>query len=839
MPIYQDLDRRFAPRQLKVGTADAQTEAPSSESFSGIPDETNDAGGPSMFQSSENESISDREELMQRIKKGEHPTWSPSGNLEIGGGEDGAMDLRPDIRLPKAERTLPNFKSELNASEMELSSPHEIQRPRSALHSGDFRESSSHPSFGFQPLQSQGIHSVQQGQSFSPSPTASWSVSAVTPYSRRTGEPAYDDYFPQSSTTRSRAPSLGSSASSSFVYKPPTSPLVHSASNTDLDLSTASDAGKASRRRTLPPEAFSVPNASPRGSRAASYSRPLPNLRRENTTPYQAHQPRRSIASNSYQGGSSPFTPSNRSRAPSLSSEFSPLQHASMVGSYEESILRGRMSTTPSKPLDFLAQIGVLGKGDCKPSLRCPAHVMVPFPAVFYSYSVGAGRRNTADDSPSPYVGNIDLEHNLKPAPMRQKKRQETVKQVQEEHDRSLRDITAPENTSIGLQLERRIRDKRRRRSRSPQAPLGGCYRIPQQGQMQIIIKNPNKTAVKLFLVPYDLEGMEPGTKTFIRQRSYSKGPILDIPGTNTAAGFEKPTLRYLVHLRICCPSKGRFYLYDNIRVVFANRVPDGKEKLRNEIQLPEPRYSTWKANRDVPSSITGAKLAAENASRRRSSGFGAMSFGFGDIDGISKFESLSFSRRTPATPPLPMVSQTCHHSQTTTVVSPSLSLANADTRSMSSIPLLPVETTRPSSKDSTSTVTSALSSLSPHTQMQVVSGFSIQRSPSPAPSSRNGNYNHDIDSESGTETSSPASGGPYTKLRRQEGRYGSSERFHGVGNVHGLLAQKLKGLGVGFGQDSDSSSVLDDKTSGNEHNLQESKAETVDKNGDQEMSGS
>jgi len=60
-------------------------------------------------------------------------------------------------------------------------------------------------------------------------------------------------------------------------------------------------------------------------------------------------------------------------------------------------------------------------------------------------------------------------------------------------------------------------------------APKGG-YRIPQQGQLQVIIKNPHKTAVKLFLIPYDLPDMQPGHKTFIRQRSYSAGPILDMP---------------------------------------------------------------------------------------------------------------------------------------------------------------------------------------------------------------------------------------------------------------------------------------------------------------------
>jgi hypothetical protein len=41
-------------------------------------------------------------------------------------------------------------------------------------------------------------------------------------------------------------------------------------------------------------------------------------------------------------------------------------------------------------------------------------------------------------------------------------------------------------------------------------------------------IKNPNKTAVKLFLLPYDLTRMEPGTKTSIRQRCFWKEPTDD-----------------------------------------------------------------------------------------------------------------------------------------------------------------------------------------------------------------------------------------------------------------------------------------------------------------------
>jgi hypothetical protein len=325
-----------------------------------------------------------------------------------------------------------------------------------------------------------------------------------------------------------------------------------------------------------------------------------------------------------------------------------------MVGSYEESILRGRMSTTPSKPLDFVAQIGVLGLGKCKSSLRCPAHVTIPFPAVFYSYETTThGRSGKSEDGPSPYVGQIDLESNL---PDSQEARENKRKRHNSSTGRAqLNDlyILEPPSTTQLTERERRRAEKQKRRSTSPRAPPGGSYRIPEKGQLQIIIKNPNKTAVKLFLVPYDLTDMEPGTKTFIRQRSYSAGPIINAavsssPQLTNPSPLDRPTLRYLVHLHICSPSRGRFYLYKSIRVVFANRVPDGKEKLRNEISLPEPRFSVYKPGRDSViglglTSSAGANLAAEKAYRRRSSGFalGHSNRNYDTMDGVSRVSDV------------------------------------------------------------------------------------------------------------------------------------------------------------------------------------------------------
>jgi hypothetical protein len=440
------------------------------------------------------------------------------------------------------------------------------------------------------------------------------------------------------SNSRLRAVSH-SSLSSPFVFMPPTSPLVQQSNNTDLDFSSTSSSRQASvspemshRRHTFSPRSFQTFQSTYVPGMASAT--PVGPLRREDSLPCQAHQPRRSITSfNQAQMHPSPQSPLHP-RRPSFSSDASPLHHAPMVGSYEESILRGRMSTAPSRPLNFVARIGVLGRGQCKPNLRCPPHVTIPFPAVFYSYNGGNSR--IADNTPSPYVGLIDLENSLphhEESGDSKRKRRHTVPSPEDG------DMAGEAPDPPTLQQNMRRREKNRRRSTSPKAPPGGSYRIPQQGQLQIVIKNPNKTAVKLFLVPYDLSDMEPGQKTFIRQRSYSAGPIIDMPlssrtnlGTdrpeaalsNSDDPNDRPILRYLVHLHICCPSKGRYFLYKTIRVVFANRVPDDKEKLRHETQLPDPPYSAYKPSRESMASAAGSaaeQLTAEKASRRRSAG--------------------------------------------------------------------------------------------------------------------------------------------------------------------------------------------------------------------------
>ncbi|KAL3418273.1 hypothetical protein PVAG01_09989 [Phlyctema vagabunda] len=589
---------------------------------------------------------SDRVELIQRLKRGESPTWLPNRNVLAGYYSANLGRLAPSPQLeainsleqqsplqssPNPSPLLPPVdftgpRATLSGEAERIQAGSEIERPRSALHSGDFTEAGRGADSHAQ-LDSTGLF-------LSPAPKGWFSTSPPRDFNLFNADtsPGANSLDPGRSY---RAPSI-SSYSSSFVLKPPTSPLVQSESNDDLELSSFMHPidinmsfQRNARRHTLQSAQSMQSNLS-----ASSFStRPLPHLRRDNTHPYQAHQPRRSLTLDptSPYPSPSPQTPAFlRSRKQSFVSENSPLLHASMVGSYEESIIRGRMSTTPSKPLDFVAQIGVLGLGKCKASLKCPPHVTIPFPAVFYSYETTShGRSGSSEDGPSPYVGQVDLENGL---PHADEARESNRKRRTTTLDRQTSEDFQTKNTSIRAPLtehqELRRAEKQKRRSASPRAPLGGSYRIPEKGQLQIIIKNPNKTAVKLFLVPYDLTGMEPGTKTFIRQRSYSAGPIINSAISSTAqqpasSPFDRPTLRYLIHLHICCPSRGRYFLYKSIRVVFANRVPDGKEKLKNEISLPEPRFSVYKSSREAAiSGGAGAALAAEKAYRRRSYGY-------------------------------------------------------------------------------------------------------------------------------------------------------------------------------------------------------------------------
>nr|POE61069.1 uncharacterized protein c3h8.04 [Quercus suber] len=597
-----------------------------------------------------------RQELIRRIKSRESRPSSPEVERQELWAE---RFMTPTDSLQASVHQRPQSP---DSTSDQHSAGLQIERPRSALHRGDFRERKTDP------------HAAGLGDGAEDDSSAALSTSPVVPWHpefpaavlRQARLDRQERYLPSAPPglaferpNRSRAASQAS-LSTSFVYKPPTSPLVQSSRpDTPEPGKQRSRSPDRSRRHTFSPHSVARFQSALDYPSSARQARPPATLRAERSFPYQAHQPRRSLHS----FGSLPHSPSAHGRRPSLSD--SPLHHAPMVGSYEESILRGRMSTTPSRPLNFVAQIGVLGRGDCKANLRCPPHAVVPFPAVFYSY---AGTKSTPADQPSPYVGLVDLENNL-PNPDGANDKRRRRLQAARSHEGSRASSRTREDVSASeVATQYRRRHKQKRRSGSPKAPPGGSYRLPQQGQIQIIIKNPNKTAVKLFLIPYDLSDMEPGQKTFIRQRSYSAGPIIDMPlssrknlGTDRPEAAlsasddpnERPMLRYLIHLHICCPSKGRYFLYKSVRVVFANRVPDGKEKLRNEVQLPEPKYTAYKVARDANT----IPPPPQDPSRRRSHLVSHVSVGTPWLDTDSRtlaqsLPSSEFLTHFPSLPP-------------------------------------------------------------------------------------------------------------------------------------------------------------------------------------------
>ncbi|SNX85396.1 uncharacterized protein MEPE_04105 [Melanopsichium pennsylvanicum] len=308
-----------------------------------------------------------------------------------------------------------------------------------------------------------------------------------------------------------------------------------------------------------------------------------------------------------------------RSSAYSTSASSPTPNFGSLVGSFQESLFRGRMSMPASRPLIFDAEIGVLGMGRCKPSLRCPPHLHVKFPAHFYDFHaidtpISAPNLGSTAALGSPYVGTIDLEghyHNMLLTRRPSVLSTESVKSVSDD----LADL-----------------------------PSFPGYAVPPKGQIQLVVKYPDLNAIKLFLVPYDLADMQPGTKTFLRQKtivrpsssettSGEEGEGRNRSSTNKVRAQTQETLRFAVHLQFCCPpvksqhedhqtsfnglnnwrsrssqivskkssgkcaKSSKIYLHKTVRLVFAARALDVGEKLIDQIETPGQgahRYSTY-----------------------------------------------------------------------------------------------------------------------------------------------------------------------------------------------------------------------------------------------------
>jgi hypothetical protein len=245
----------------------------------------------------------DRQEIIRKIKSRENGSRPGSPESERPPSSSGWKRREAAPLPPVVDSTTARPSSREEAVD-NLVAGMQIERPRSALHRGDFRQKEGLDT-GFGRFTE--VAREERPLVVSTSPVAPWHSGFPAAafrqawLERRQSPPPSQPILQAQHPGRTRAVSNATLASS-FTYKPPTSPLVHQSrpDTPDPPSRPLSPILDKSRRHTFSPEALKhISSAAleyPASARGQSGG-PVPTLRKESTAPYQAHQPRRSLHS--------------------------------------------------------------------------------------------------------------------------------------------------------------------------------------------------------------------------------------------------------------------------------------------------------------------------------------------------------------------------------------------------------------------------------------------------------------------------------------------------------------------------------------------------------------
>ena len=115
-------------------------------------------------------------------------------------------------------------------------------------------------------------------------------------------------------------------------------------------------------------------------------------------------------------------------------------------------------------------------------------------------------------------------------------------------------------------------------------AKLLRSHRVRRGGGGAQVIHNPQRTVLSVFLIPYDVAGMPPLSRTFLRQRTVV---ISDQDGT-------PDRLRHAVHVSFVCTRSAHVYLQHAVRVAFYPRIMDSAERTSVVEEGPgQPRFAS------------------------------------------------------------------------------------------------------------------------------------------------------------------------------------------------------------------------------------------------------